>query len=102
MTIHHRRRHQDVRTSCSDHAVRRMRQRCISFRRMDAAIRYGDEYRTHSGYIYFLSSRTCRSLQRTLPPAEAREIARFENCYVVEGDDGMIVTVGHRTKRIRR
>jgi hypothetical protein len=79
-----------------------MQQRCISFRRMDAAITYGDEHRTHSGYIYFLSSRACRRLQRTLPPAEAREIARFENCYVVEGDDGRIVTVGHRTKRIRR
>ena len=79
-----------------------MQQRCISFRRMEAAIAYGDEHRTRSGYIYFLSSRTCRRLQRTLPPAEAREIARFENCYVVEDDDGTIVTVGHRTKRIRR
>jgi hypothetical protein len=79
-----------------------MRQRCISLRRVEAAIAYGEEHRTHSGYIYFLGSRTCRRLQRTLPPAEAREIARFENCYVVEGDDGTIVTVGHRTKRIRR
>jgi len=92
----------DGRDRCSTHARRRMQQRCISFRRMDAAITYGDEHRTHSGYIYFLSSRTCRRLQRTLPPAEAREIARFENCYVVEDDDGTIVTVGHRTKRIRR
>ena len=102
MATHHRDRCHALRTSCSNHANRRMQQRCISLRGVDAVISYGEEHRTQSGFIYFLGKRECRRLRRTLSPAQAREIEQYRDYYVIAGDDGTIVTVGHRTRRIRR
>lgn len=96
-------RHQrSARDLCTKHAHTRMQQRCIRQRGVDAAIDYGSEHRTDDGYIYHLSKRVCRRLQRTLPPAEAREIMQLIDIYAVVSDDGQIITVGHRTRRIRR
>jgi len=84
----------------SDHARVRMQQRGIRPEVVETLLELGEtEHDHHGGTIYYLSKAVInrvksRSLRRTLE--EGRKV------YAVVTQDRAVVTVGHRTRRIRR
>jgi len=89
-------------TRCSNHASVRMQQRCIPESVLHLLTVYGDETRTVKGVICYFSKRSRQCIYRELPRAVTKNFARYRNCYLIESDDGTIVTVGRRYKRIRQ
>ena len=63
---------------------------------------YSDEARTANGYIRYFSKKSRKRIARDFGKEFLDLIPRYLSCYLVEGDDGRIVTVGYRYKRIRR
>lgn len=87
---------------CSRHALVRMQQRRIPDSILELLLAFGKESRTAKGSICFFDKHARSRLMKVLPEAESSNINRYLHCYLVEGDDGKIITVGHRYKRIRR
>jgi hypothetical protein len=100
-TLHRQHIHRNRRERCSNHAGIRMQQRRIPRAAIDLLLTYGDEKRTDSGYIRHFTQRARCRLGLALPNSILRSVARYLDCYLIESDDGIIVTVGHRYKRIR-
>lgn len=87
--------------SCSTHASVRMQQRCVPRSVVNLLLAYGEEARTANGFICYFNKRSRQCMKRNLPPAASSKIDRYWNCYLVENDDGKLITVGYRYKRIR-
>jgi len=90
---------QDLKTK---HAEARMQQRAIPPLMVDLLHRYGREDYQNGSSICYLdkrgSQRALKALRETLDRFE-----KLSNTYVVlSADDGTEITIGHRTKRIRR
>jgi hypothetical protein len=84
-------------TYFTEHARARMQQRGIPAAAIDALLSYGRASPARRGCeIVFLDKRTRARLARADPAA-----ARLARTYAVLGSDGMVVTVGHRYRRIR-
>jgi hypothetical protein len=84
------------------HARARLQQRSVPRDVVDLLYSYGDEARTHNGYILYCSKRSRVRIARSRRLDERPEVRRFLACYLVESDGGLVVTVGYRHKRIRR
>ena len=86
----------------SRHAEIRMKQRAIPQLMFDLVRRHGRQERQNGSSIRYLDKRGRKRALKELQDA----IERFEKCadtYIVESsEDGTAITVGHRTKRIRR
>jgi uncharacterized protein DUF4258 len=80
------------------HARIRMQQRAISPAVLEDVLAYGREVHDHQGAtILYLDK---RARQRIAPQKRTR--TKRLDVYVVIGPDGLIKTVGHRYRRIRR
>lgn len=86
---------------CSVHARIRMQQRCIPAIVPDCLLDYGASHRTAHGNIRYFNKRSRRCIQRDLTPARKKQVEPYFNCYLVEADDGTIITVGYRYRRMR-
>jgi hypothetical protein len=98
-------RHNDISEACvryTAHARARLQQRSVPREVVELLYSYGDEARTHNGYILYCSKRSRARIARSRRLNERPEIWRYLGCYLVEGDGGQVVTVGYRYKRIRR
>jgi hypothetical protein len=77
-----------------------MQQRAISEATLEQLLTYGREIHDHHGAIILCLER-CAS--RTLWPKRSGDAkGKRLNVYAVIGSDGLIKTVGHRYRRIRR
>ena len=84
----------------SDHARVRMQQRGISPAVVESLLEMGETEHDHrGGTIYYLTRSTSR---RTTSPPLRRALEESRKVYAVVSKDQVVVTVGHRTKRIRR
>ena len=84
----------------SDHARVRMQQRGIAPAVVESLFEYGQTEHDHrGGTIYYFSKAASR---RARSPALQRVLEEGRKVYVVVSADQVVVTVGHRTKRIRR
>jgi hypothetical protein len=84
----------------SDHARVRMQQRGIQPGVVESLLEFGDAAHDHrGGTIYYFSRAASR---RTRSPALQRILEESRKVYAVVSEDQVVVTVGHRTKRIRR
>ena len=84
------------------HARARMQQRGIRPEVLEALLAFGSE-RHLAGQdcdIVFFDKKAKKRLARA-DPAAAREAARFIRTYAIVGGDGLVVTVGHRFRRVR-
>jgi hypothetical protein len=84
------------------HAQARMQQRGISAARLDALLDFGRIAPAGGGReIVYFDKRARARLARAaaLPPAQAD---RLRNSYAIVESDGLVITVGHRTRRIPR
>lgn len=84
------------------HAEQRMRQRAVAPEAVATVLDYGREVRSRGASLYFLDHDARRRIARELGMNAVRYLGGRLDILVVEGDNGRIVTVSHRTERVRR
>ena len=82
------------------HARVRMQQRGIRREALDALLEHGAERHVHMDgrEIVFLDKRARARLARYSPSGTER----LKSTFAIVGPNGMVITVGHRFRRIRR
>ena len=87
----------------TQHASRRITQRGIPLLIVHWLLAYGEEkHDGRGGVIRFFSHRSVRRLRRDVGGQPVRRLHKYLRTYVVEGlDNGSVITVGWRDKRIK-
>ncbi len=85
------------------HVAIRAQQRCIPplvDQRLDE---FGEErYDGNGDILLYFSRASIRAMERTFGRAPIRKLAEYLDAYKIESShDGCILTIGHRTRRIR-
>ena len=85
----------------TDHARSRIKQRGIPEFIIEGLLTFGKAAHDHKGseVIYF-DRKARKRLRRLWGEATYRRLETKLDAYAVVGDDGAIITVGHRTRRI--
>jgi hypothetical protein len=87
----------------TNHARIRLQQRGIPPVALENLLDYGRRCHDHHGATIVYFDHQARNILRRRTGASAfREIERYLDTYAVVAPDGDIVTVGHRTRPIRR
>lgn len=84
------------------HAAVRMQQRAIPAAAIDPLLDYATSTRSCRADKFFFDRAARKWTQDEFDLAEIRRVARYLNAYAVVGDDGALITVAGRTRRIRR
>jgi hypothetical protein len=85
------------------HARARMQQRGIPAAAVEALLDFGRVRHLHEDgceIVYF--DKKARARLARANPAAAREAAKLTRTYAIMGSDGVVITVGHRYRRIPR
>jgi hypothetical protein len=86
----------------TEHARARMQQRGISPAAIEILLSYGRSSHDHRGCEVVYFDKPARERLAKHNPAAAREAERFSRAYAVLGSNGVVVTVGHRYRRLKR
>ena len=87
----------------TQHARARLQQRGIPQDVVDELLDFGQEIHSHRGSSVLYFDRQARErLRRTRGDAEYRRLESHLNAFAVVGRQGQIVTVGHRTRHLKR
>ena len=87
----------------TNHAKIRLQQRGIPPAAVEKLLDYGQCCHDHHGAtILYFDHQARNTLRRRSDVTAFREIERYLDTYAVVAPDGDIVTVGHRTRPIRR
>ncbi len=92
----------DIDACLSRHAQQRIQQRGIDANAVQLLLTYGEEHRSRGASVFFLTASKRKALALELGKREADLLMQRLNLLVVEGNDGTVITVAHRTRRIRR
>lgn len=84
------------------HAQARGQQRCVAHSVVDLLFEYGRLSRHRAADVYFFGRKERARLARSMPRPVLTKVERKLNCYIVVGDDGRVITCGHRTRRLWR
>jgi hypothetical protein len=90
-----------VQSGVSRHAAARMQQRGIPPSMIERVLRHGCEQYDHHGAAIVYFDKAARTRLRRSGQARQSELDRLAGVYVVVRD-GVVVTVGHRYRRLRR
>lgn len=64
---------------------------------------YGqEEHDGHGGVILYLNKISIRNMERDLGSRPVARLSEWLNAYKVQSSDGNTITIGHRSRRIRR
>jgi hypothetical protein len=86
----------------SPHAQARMQQRAISAEALEQLLDFGSvQHLSRDKEIVFFDKKAKKRLAKA-DRALAREAERLVRTYAVLGGNGIVVTVGHRYRRVRR
>jgi hypothetical protein len=87
----------------TDHARVRMQQRGIRPQTVEALLDFGCVRHLHSKgcEIVFFDKKAKARLARLNPDA-AREAEKLTRTYAIMGSNGVVITVGHRYRRVER
>ncbi len=85
----------------SKHAARRRQQRGIPPLIIEWLQRYGASVHSFGDCIRFFNKRSRRALATAVGEAVVQRLAPYLNSYAVVGQDGTVLTVGHRFRRVR-
>lgn len=87
----------------TDHANARLKQRGIPRAILDRLLSYGRKVHDHHGAeVVFFDRRARQLLRDVCGTGEFIKIEPKLDTYAVVGGDGVVITVGQRTKRINR
>jgi hypothetical protein len=79
-----------------------MQQRAIPPLMVELLLHYGREAHTHEGTVVFLDDRARERVREALRDTLDR-LDKLADAYLIQASDtGTVLTVGHRTKRLRR
>jgi hypothetical protein len=84
------------------HAQARQQQRAVRLEAIEGILDHGQAARRRGADSYFLDKAGRRRLRQDLGEQGFRAIERWLDTYVVVSDDGQIITVARRTRRLRR
>lgn len=85
----------------TSHAIARMQQRAVSPEIVDYLLDFGRcEYYQRGALLYYFDKRGRQSLQKITRKEAFRRLEHALDAYAVVSNDGELVTVGHRYKRI--
>lgn len=84
------------------HAAVRMQQRAICLDAVDMLLEFGSAERCRGADRFFFDRAARRDVAESLDELTLRGYERFLNAYAVVADDGSLVTVGWRARRLRR
>ncbi len=90
-----------ARLACSRHGQRRAAQRAIPPLAIQWLLDYGRRFHSGGAEIVFFDKPGRRRLARDVGSLPLRRLGSLLDTYVVVAD-GEIITVGHRTRRVRR
>lgn len=82
------------------HATTRCQQRGIPQAVLDLLFEHGQVRQMHNSEIYHFSKASLRRMKRLSRDEDLRTVEEHRKCYLVSCN-GMVVTVGHRYKRLR-
>lgn len=87
----------------TEHAATRVRQRGVDPVVLDVLLAYGTGVHDHLGAeILVFDRKAFRRMERTLDAALVRRAESSRGLYAVRSMDGAVVTVGHRTRKLKR
>lgn len=87
----------------TDHARARLQQRAIPLPILDYLLNYGKKVHDHrGGEILFFDHKAKSRMRRAYGDDAFKSVERKLDAYAIVGSDGVVVTVGHRSKRINR
>jgi hypothetical protein len=93
----------EMNATLSDHANVRLQQRGIPRVILDRLLCYGKTVHDHHGSeVVFCERRARNSLREVCGAVEFIRLESKLHTYAVVGGDGIVITVGQRTKRINR
>lgn len=88
---------------CTNHARVRMQQRGISEDALDFLLDYGRPAHVQGGcVVVHMDRKAQRKAMRQCGRQVAKTLDRVSGLFAVLGRDGLVVTVGHRCRRIPR
>jgi hypothetical protein len=95
--------HEDGASQFSAHSQSRSQQRAIPRLAIDLLLDYGSRVRSRGADLVFFDKPALKRLRRVLGGSRGVQVIdRWLNSYAVVADDGLLVTVGYRTCRVRR
>jgi len=83
------------------HARTRAQQRSLPPAIINWLLQFGHETRHNGADVFCFDKQSRKRLMRFLGATAFRRIEDLLDAYVVVSDDGQILTVGHRTRRLR-
>ncbi len=86
----------------TDHAAARMQQRGIRAHALEALLDYGRIAHADRDRDIVYFDKKARARLKKLGGDAAHEAERLSRTYAILGSDGLVVTVGHRYRRINR
>lgn len=87
----------------TQHAMLRAQQRCIPPMVDQLLDLYGqEEHDGHGAIILYLNKKSIKNMVRDLGRRPVSRLAEWFDTYKVKSTDGHTITVGHRTRRLRR
>jgi hypothetical protein len=84
------------------HATQRAQQRSVPHAIVAWLQEYGAVEYSNDARKRFFDKRSRERLGNALGHEVVKRLGNLLNCYLVESEDGRIITVAHRTERIRR
>jgi hypothetical protein len=91
-----------VTATLSCHAKERLQQRAIPLTVVDLLHRFGSSMRCGGAERLFFDKRAMWRLRQHLGNRSLKSLERWLRVYAVVGDDGLVVTVAHQSRRFRR
>ena len=88
-------------TRLSGHARARMQQRGIDRDAIDSILDFGREHHDHHGSVIVMLDRAATRRLARSGGVEGARLDGLRGLYAVVGNDGSVVTVGHRIRRVR-
>ncbi len=85
----------------SRHARSRMQKRSISPIAVELIQRHGKSVRSHGANKYFLDKQARKQIEKKIGKQAYLRLKDLLDIYVVESDDGEVITVAHRRRKIR-
>ena len=84
----------------SRHGSRRKQQRALPSDAIDLLETYGREFRRRGACVYLFGKQERSRVRAAIGSDGYKSIERKLNGFVIESDDGMIITCGYRTRRL--